>query len=171
MGYVSCLVNLFCDIISRRVILQFEQCLVLCDAITASDAQRLHHTGLVRLDGIFHLHGFKNQQYVALGHFVALGNLYLDYGALHRGGHGVSSDCDVRGVGALVELARDRGRAARPNIKLGVCGEHGGDPASIHFFGKLGLDYVSCSPFRVPIARLAAAQAALQTQAGGKASD
>ena len=68
---------------------------------------------------------------------------------------------DVAGVGALVELAKDRGRAARPGIKLGICGEHGGDPTSIHFFARVGLDYVSCSPFRVPIARLAAAQAAL----------
>jgi pyruvate,orthophosphate dikinase len=68
---------------------------------------------------------------------------------------------DVAGVGALVELAKERGRAARPGIKLGICGEHGGDPTSIHFFARVGLDYVSCSPFRVPIARLAAAQAAL----------
>ncbi|MGH7295507.1 MAG: putative PEP-binding protein, partial [Polyangiaceae bacterium] len=68
---------------------------------------------------------------------------------------------DQEGVGALVEMAAARGRAARPKLKLGVCGEHGGDPASIHFFQGVGLDYVSCSPFRVPIARLAAAQAAL----------
>ncbi|WP_437732501.1 pyruvate, phosphate dikinase [Sorangium sp. So ce1335] len=68
---------------------------------------------------------------------------------------------DVAGVGALVEIARDRGRAARPGLKLGVCGEHGGDPLSIAFFEQAGLDYVSCSPFRVPVARLAAAQAAL----------
>jgi pyruvate,orthophosphate dikinase len=58
-----------------------------------------------------------------------------------------------------------RGRAARPDIKLGICGEHGGDPASIGFFEKVGLDYISCSPYRVPIARLAAAQAALQGRA------
>jgi pyruvate,orthophosphate dikinase len=70
---------------------------------------------------------------------------------------------DVAGVGALVELAKERGRAARPGIKLGICGEHGGDPTSIHFFSRVGLDYVSCSPFRVPIARLAAAHAALLT--------
>jgi pyruvate,orthophosphate dikinase len=74
---------------------------------------------------------------------------------------------DVAGVGALVEMARERGRAARPGIKLGVCGEHGGDPSSIQFFGKVGLDYVSCSPFRVPIARLAAAQSALSGGAKG----
>ena len=68
---------------------------------------------------------------------------------------------DVDGVGQLVSLAAERGRATRPGIKLGICGEHGGDPASIAFCEKVGLDYVSASPFRVPIARLAAAQAAL----------
>jgi len=68
---------------------------------------------------------------------------------------------DVDGVGQLVSLAAQRGRATRPDIKLGICGEHGGDPASIAFCEKTGLDYVSASPFRVPIARLAAAQAAL----------
>jgi pyruvate,orthophosphate dikinase len=68
---------------------------------------------------------------------------------------------DAVGVGALVQMASERGRAARPGIKLGVCGEHGGDPTSIRFFSTLGLSYVSCSPYRVPIARLAAAQAAL----------
>jgi pyruvate,orthophosphate dikinase len=73
---------------------------------------------------------------------------------------------DQRGVGALVEMAATRGRKARPGLKLGVCGEHGGDPASIGFFQRAGLDYVSCSPFRVPIARLAAAQAALAARAG-----
>jgi pyruvate,orthophosphate dikinase len=68
---------------------------------------------------------------------------------------------DIDGVGELVKIAAERGRAARPDIKLGICGEHGGDPASIAFFESVGLDYVSCSPYRVPIARLAAAQAAL----------
>ena len=68
---------------------------------------------------------------------------------------------DQDGVGALVKMAIERGRAARKDVKLGVCGEHGGDPASIRFFQGVGLDYVSCSPFRVAIARLAAAQAAL----------
>jgi pyruvate,orthophosphate dikinase len=68
---------------------------------------------------------------------------------------------DQQGVGELVKLAAEQGRAARAGLKLGICGEHGGDPASIHFFESIGLDYVSCSPFRVPIARLAAAQAAL----------
>ncbi len=69
---------------------------------------------------------------------------------------------DVTGVGRLIEIARDGGRAARPDLKIGICGEHGGDPASIMFCEKAGLDYVSCSPYRVPIARLAAAQAALR---------
>lgn len=66
---------------------------------------------------------------------------------------------DIEGVGELVRIAADKGRKARPGIKLGICGEHGGDPASISFCEEVGLDYVSCSPFRVPIARLAAAQA------------
>jgi pyruvate,orthophosphate dikinase len=68
---------------------------------------------------------------------------------------------DVEGVGDLIRIAVERGRKTRPNVKLGICGEHGGDPASIAFCEQLGLDYVSCSPYRVPIARLAAAQAAL----------
>ncbi len=75
---------------------------------------------------------------------------------------------DVDGVGALVDMACQRGRAARPNIKLGVCGEHGGDPKSIEFFHKVGLAYVSCSPYRVLVARLAAAQAAAKDILGGK---
>ena len=69
---------------------------------------------------------------------------------------------DQNGVGQLVQLAAAKGRATRPDIKLGICGEHGGDPSSVEFCHKVGLNYVSCSPFRVPIARLAAAQAALQ---------
>ena len=68
---------------------------------------------------------------------------------------------DPDGVGELVSIAAERGRKARPEIKLGICGEHGGDPASIRFCEKVSLDYVSCSPYRVPIARLAAAQAVL----------
>ncbi|WP_066650535.1 MULTISPECIES: pyruvate, phosphate dikinase [Sphingomonas] len=76
---------------------------------------------------------------------------------------------DVEGVGALIELAAERGRATRADIKLGICGEHGGDPASIAFCEKVGLDYVSASPYRVPIARLAAAQAALAQRAKGAA--
>ena len=71
-------------------------------------------------------------------------------------------ELDRDGVGRLVAEAITRGRRARPEIKLGICGEHGGDPASIEFFHEAGLDYVSCSPFRVPIARLAAARAALE---------
>ena len=71
---------------------------------------------------------------------------------------------DQEGVGELIRIATERGQRVRPDIKLGICGEHGGDPASIQFCEETGLDYVSCSPFRVPIARLAAAQAAL----GGK---
>jgi pyruvate,orthophosphate dikinase len=68
---------------------------------------------------------------------------------------------DREGVGELVRIATERGRAARPDLKVGICGEHGGDPSSIAFCHDIGLDYVSCSPFRVPVARLAAAQAAL----------
>ena len=71
---------------------------------------------------------------------------------------------DREGVGELIRIACARGRTTRPDLKLGVCGEHGGDPASIHFFAEINLDYVSCSPFRVPVARLAAAQAALRNR-------
>jgi pyruvate,orthophosphate dikinase len=71
---------------------------------------------------------------------------------------------DQKGVGKLVEMAVDLGRSVRPDIKLGVCGEHGGDPASIEFFHKIGLTYVSCSPYRVPVARIAAAQAAVKAK-------
>ena len=74
---------------------------------------------------------------------------------------------DVDGVGELVRIAAERGRRVSPNLKLGICGEHGGDPASVRFFADVGLDYVSCSPYRVPIARLAVAQAAL----GGERSE
>ncbi|MFT4718696.1 MAG: pyruvate,orthophosphate dikinase [Rickettsiales bacterium] len=69
---------------------------------------------------------------------------------------------DQSGVGKLIEIAIKGGRETRKDIKLGVCGEHGGDPKSINFFHKVGLDYVSCSPYRVPIARIAAAQATLE---------
>ena len=69
---------------------------------------------------------------------------------------------DQTGVGQLVKMAADKGRQTRPDIKLGICGEHGGDPSSIEFCHKAGLTYVSCSPYRVPIARLAAAQANLK---------
>jgi len=73
---------------------------------------------------------------------------------------------DTVGVGQLVAMGVEKGRQARPDLKIGICGEHGGDPSSIHFFNKVGLDYVSCSPYRVPVARLAAAQAALQVKVG-----
>jgi pyruvate,orthophosphate dikinase len=73
---------------------------------------------------------------------------------------------DTEGVGAIVRIGVERGRATRPELKIGVCGEHGGDPASIHFFEKVGLDYVSASPYRIPVARLAAAQAALAAKVG-----
>ncbi|MEG0662518.1 MAG: putative PEP-binding protein, partial [Anaerovoracaceae bacterium] len=71
---------------------------------------------------------------------------------------------DQAGVGQLVEMAVAKGRATRPNIKLGICGEHGGDPKTVEYCQKIGLDYVSCSPFRVPIARLAAAQAVIKSK-------
>ena len=71
---------------------------------------------------------------------------------------------DVKGVGKLIEMAAKLGRSVRPDIKLGICGEQGGDPASVNFCHQIGLSYISCSPFRVPIARLAAAQAAIKEQ-------
>jgi len=68
---------------------------------------------------------------------------------------------DATGVGQLVKMGVEKGRSTRPKLKCGICGEHGGDPASVKFCAKVGLDYVSCRPYRVPIARLAAAQAAI----------
>jgi pyruvate,orthophosphate dikinase len=76
---------------------------------------------------------------------------------------------DQKGVGELMKIAVEKGRKTRPDIKLGICGEHGGDPNSVKFCHKLGLTYVSCSPFRVPVARLAAAQAALEEEEANKA--
>ena len=73
---------------------------------------------------------------------------------------------DPEGVGELIQIATERGRAARPELKLGLCGEHGGDPASVAHCHAWGLDYVSCSPYRVPIARLAAARAAVEAGDG-----
>ena len=73
---------------------------------------------------------------------------------------------DIEGVGAIVRIGVQLGRKTRPDLKIGVCGEHGGDPSSIHFFEKMGLDYVSASPYRIPVARLAAAQAALSVKVG-----
>jgi pyruvate,orthophosphate dikinase len=83
---------------------------------------------------------------------------YLEDGILARDPF---ETLDVDGVGRLVRLATEEGRRAKPDLKVGVCGEHGGDPASVRFMHEVGLDYVSCSPYRVPVARLAAAQAAL----------
>ncbi|EPD59760.1 pyruvate, phosphate dikinase [Streptomyces sp. HGB0020] len=85
---------------------------------------------------------------------------------LEKGIFGVSpfETIDKDGVGSLVELAAKAGRATRPDLKLGVCGEHGGDPESVHFFHEVGLDYVSCSPFRIPVARLEAGRAATQSE-------
>ena len=80
---------------------------------------------------------------------------------LEKGIFGVSpfESLDREGVGRLVKIAVEEGRKARPGLKIGVCGEHGGDPDSVHFFHEVGLDYVSCSPFRVPVARLEAGRA------------
>jgi pyruvate,orthophosphate dikinase len=77
---------------------------------------------------------------------------------------------DADGIGRLVKIAVEEGRAARPGLKIGVCGEHGGDPESVHFFHSAGLDYVSCSPFRVPVARLEAGRAAVLETVGGSDS-
>lgn len=98
-------------------------------------------------------------------------NEYFDYGVF-----GISpfESIDVHGVGAVVEMGVERGRSTKPGLKMGVCGEHGGDPASIHFFAEIGLNYVSCSPFRVPVARLEAGRAAISNEsprsAGGAAN-
>jgi pyruvate,orthophosphate dikinase len=70
---------------------------------------------------------------------------------------------DREGVGGLMKIAAEKGRSQKPKLKLGICGEHGGDPLSVEFCDQIGLDYVSCSPYRLPIARLAAAQAALKS--------
>jgi pyruvate, orthophosphate dikinase len=95
---------------------------------------------------------------------AAFFHAYLDKGIF-----GVSpfESLDRPGVGRLVEIAVERGRSARPELKLGICGEHGGDPESVHFFHQVGLDYVSCSPFRVPVARLEAGRAALGAEGTG----
>jgi pyruvate,orthophosphate dikinase len=86
---------------------------------------------------------------------------YVELGVLHDDPFQV---LDREGVGQLVQMATWEGRKRRHDLKVGVCGEHGGEPASIAFFHEVGLDYVSCSPFRVPVARLAAAHAALQDE-------
>ena len=87
---------------------------------------------------------------------------YVEWGILPENPFQV---LDRDGVGELVKLGVDRGRSTKPDLEVGICGEHGGDPASIQFCHQVGLDYVSSSPFRVPVARLAAAQAALDSQA------
>jgi pyruvate, orthophosphate dikinase len=96
---------------------------------------------------------------------------YLEDGLLERNPF---EALDQAGVGDLMRIGVERGRETKPDIKLGICGEHGGDPSSVEFCHRIGLDYVSCSPYRVPLARLAAAQAALKeahrgeyVQAGG----
>jgi pyruvate,orthophosphate dikinase len=85
--------------------------------------------------------------------------IYINKGILE---HDPFQVLDQTGVGQLVEMATQKGRAVRPDLKIGICGEHGGEPKSVEFCVKVGMNYVSCSPFRVPIARLAAAQAALR---------
>jgi pyruvate,orthophosphate dikinase len=96
---------------------------------------------------------------------------YLEDGVLERNPFEV---LDQDGVGELMRIAVERGRGSKPDLKLGICGEHGGEPSSVAFCHRIGLDYVSCSPYRVPLARLASAQAVLQeahraeyVQAGG----
>jgi pyruvate,orthophosphate dikinase len=88
---------------------------------------------------------------------------YIEHGLLDKDPF---VSLDASGVGQLVEIGVKKGRQARAGLKIGVCGEHGGDPSSIRFFHTVGLDYVSCSPYRVPIARLAAAQAQLEKPVG-----
>jgi pyruvate,orthophosphate dikinase len=85
--------------------------------------------------------------------------MYIDKGILKNDPFAV---LDQKGVGQLVSMAAVSGRSVRPELKLGICGEHGGEPSSVEFCHRIGLNYVSCSPFRVPIARLAAAQAAIR---------
>jgi pyruvate, orthophosphate dikinase len=90
------------------------------------------------------------------------GKFLADYLKAGMYEHDPFRSIDQKGVGLLVEMAVKKGKSVRPELEVGVCGEHGGDPASVAFFHRAGLDYVSCSPFRVPIARLAAAQAAIE---------
>jgi len=91
-----------------------------------------------------------------------MGSFFETYRRKEIYDHNPFASIDEQGVGRLITFAVERGRSTRANIKLGICGEHAGDPASIQFCHRAGLEYVSCSPPRVPIARLAAAQAALR---------
>jgi len=93
-----------------------------------------------------------------------IGGFLPDYLGNNILSHDPFQSLDQKGVGQLVSLAVEKGRSVRKNLKIGICGEHGGDPASVMFCNQNGLDYVSCSPFRVPIARLAAAWAALSQE-------
>jgi pyruvate, orthophosphate dikinase len=94
------------------------------------------------------------------------GGFIAKYRELHIFDEDPFKSIDVEGVGWLVALAAAKGRSVNPNLSLSVCGEHGGDPTSIQFFDEVGLDYVSCSPFRVPVARLACGQSALRREMG-----
>ena len=138
--------------------------------------ERRAYVGLWALAGFFLVYWDIMQLVGEIAHEAALIGVVVDPGA--EGGrrfvevHAILEQiglATLEGVGQLIELATQRGRAARPGIKLGICGEHGGDPSSIYFCEKVGLDYVSCSPYRVPIARLAAAQAAIGGKAQGQA--
>ncbi|MFQ5832578.1 MAG: pyruvate, phosphate dikinase [Candidatus Thorarchaeota archaeon] len=95
-----------------------------------------------------------------------IGSFLPDYLDQHLLRNDPFQSIDKRGMGQLMQIAIERGRKTRPDMKIGVCGEHGGDPRSVEFFYKIGLDYVSCSPYRLPIARLAAAQAAIKEERG-----
>lgn len=92
------------------------------------------------------------------------GRFMPDYVAQEVFAHDPFHSLDVEGVGEMIEVAIERAKARAPGISLGLCGEHGGDPASVDFCERAGLDYVSCSPYRVPVARLAAAQAAIRSR-------
>ena len=87
--------------------------------------------------------------------------IYIEQGVLEKDPF---QTLDQLGVGEFVKIGVERGRSTKPQLKIGICGEHGGDPDSIDFFHRVGLDYVSCSPFRVPVARLAAAQAQIRSE-------
>ena len=93
---------------------------------------------------------------------------YVDKGILEKDPFQV---LEQKGIGRLVQMAAELGRGVKPNLKLGICGEHGGEPSSVEFCYNTGLNYVSCSPFRVPIARLAAAQATVKKRKGDSHRD